>query len=208
MSEQKPNFWASFLPKLAIGIAFIVGGSFVSGQSAHWGWVHTLAEKGIPIDPGKTLSIIGVLVILFPVINFFYLKPLNEAIDNRTQTLESTFTEAEALRQEMTKMKSDYESRLTETEANAREQIQAQVRDAQELRRQIMAEASGKADEFLKKAQEEIAAERDRAMVNIRVQVATVALAAAEKVVGENMDNEKNRKLIDEFIDTVEVPKA
>ncbi len=208
MSESKPNFWASYLPKLAIGIAMIVGGSFVSTQSEHWSWVHFVHEKGILLDPGKTLSIIGVFLIIFPVINFFYLKPLQEAIDTRTSTLESTFTEAENLRQEMTKMKSDYETRLAETEANAREQIQAQIRDAQELRRQIMAEASGKADEFLKKAQEDIANERDRAMTNIRIQVATVALAAAEKVVGENMDNERNRKLIDEFIDKVEVPSA
>ena len=108
----------------------------------------------------------------------------------------------------MTATKADYEARLVETEASAREQIQTEIKKAQELRKSIQAEASAKADELLVKAREEIASERDRALVDMRVHVATLSLLATEKILGENMDNERNRKLIDEFIDNVEVPNA
>jgi F-type H+-transporting ATPase subunit b len=105
-------------------------------------------------------------------------------------------------------MKSEYETRLAETEADARPKIQAQIKEAQELRKTLMAEASAKADEMVKKAQEEIAAERDRALNSIRVHVANLTLQATEKVLNENMDNDRNRRLIDEFLDKVEVPTA
>ena len=90
------------------------------------------------------------------MVNFFFIKPLAEAISHRTTELEKTFGEAEDLRAEMGKMKTEYEARLAATEAEAREKIQAQIKEAQTLRQTLMGEAAAKADEFLKKAQEEI----------------------------------------------------
>ena len=60
---------------------------------------------------------------------------------------------------------------------------------------------------MIKKAQEEIRAERDKALVNLRVHVAKVSMLAAEKIIGENMDTDRNRRLVDEFVSNVAVPK-
>ena len=102
-------------------------------------------------------------------------------------------------------MKSDYETRLTETEAEARFQIQNQIKEAQNLRQQLVAEATERADAMVRQAQLEIDQEKAHAIATIRTHVVDLSLAAAEKVIGENMDNAKNRRLIAEFIDTVEV---
>jgi len=143
---------------------------------------------------------------LFPVIQIFYLNPLSDAINERTSELEHTFTEAETLRSEMTKMRNDYEQRLAATEAEARSQIQAQIKEAQELRQSLMAEATAKADEMVKRAAEEIESEKQKVLSQLRTEVVTLTLAASEKIIGENMDTDKNRKLIAEFIEKVEVP--
>lgn len=169
-------------------------------------FLHTLAEQGVPLNPGKTVATIGVLMILFKVIESFFVAPLGEAINNRTQELESTFTEAESLRNEMTKMKSDYESKLAETEAAARAQIQEEIRKAQDMRQELVADATAKADELKKKAMDEIAAERDRVVTGLRVQTVNLALNATQKVLGGNIDEARNRQLIEEFIDKAEVP--
>jgi F-type H+-transporting ATPase subunit b len=71
----------------------------------------------------------------------------------------------------------------------------------------LMAEASAKADDLIRRAQEEIAHEKHRAITELRLNVVNLSLAAAEKLVGENMDTQKNRKLVDEFIDQVEVAR-
>jgi F-type H+-transporting ATPase subunit b len=145
-------------------------------------------------------------LILFPVIKFFFLTPLQDAIQERTQSLEATFAEAESLRKEMQTMRSDYEQRLVATEANARDQIQAQIREAQTLRSSLMAEAAQRADELVARAQQEIEAEKQKAITEIRMQVVDLTLLASERVLGENMDNDRNRRLVSEFIDKVEVP--
>ena len=207
MSTEKKSPFIRWIPKLVIGVAMMVGGMYVS-INVHLAFVDKVNGMGIPLDIGKTIATIGVLLIVFPLMETFYLTPLKESITNRTKALQQTFEEAENLRAAMDETKEEYEARLAETEASARGQIQAEIKKAQELRKTIQAEASEKADELLAKAREEIASERDRALLDMRVHVATLSLQATEKILGENMDNDRNRKLIDEFIDNVEVPQA
>lgn len=160
-----------------------------------------LFDLNIPVIIGT----VGLILLLWGVIESFYTGPLWKIINERNTSIEATFTEAETLRAEMKSMKADYEKRIQETEASAREQIQAQVREAQELRKTLMAEASAKADEMVRKAQEDIAAEKARALADIRVQVASLSLAATEKLLVENMNTERNQRLIDEFLSKAEV---
>ena len=160
----------------------------------------------IMLNLGTLVSTIGVVMILFPVVQTFYIQPLSLAISERNGNLEKTFTEAEDLRNQMDKMRTDYERRLAETEADARAKIQAQIKEAQALRQRLESEAVGRADDLIKRAHEEIAAERDKVLTDIRVEVVNLTLAATEKLLGENMDTSKNRQLVQDFINKVEVP--
>lgn len=205
MANQKSSSGLPFPVVLIIGVAMMAGGFYVS-KNVHIEFLTKLAEQGISLDPGKTVSAIGVLLILFPVIRSFYIGPLTDAINGRTTELERTFTEAESLRSEMAQMRSDYERRLAETESAAREQIQSEIRKAQELRGQLEADARARADEYLRKAQEDIDNEKHRVITDLRLHVVDLTLGATEKILGENVDSDRNRKLIAEFIDKIEVP--
>ncbi len=204
MSTETKTSSGSPLGGIVIGAILMVAGAYVS-KNYHFDFIEKLEKQGIPLDPGKTISVIGVLLILFPVIKSFFISPLAEAINNRTTELEKTFSEAEELRSEMMKMRSDYEQRLAASEADARAQIQAQIKEAQNLRQTLMGEASAKADELVKKAAVEIEAEKNRVLTDIRIHVVDLTLKATEKVLGENMDSDKNRRLVADFIDKVEV---
>jgi F-type H+-transporting ATPase subunit b len=186
-----------------IGVVLMAAGMYVSVN--HLIDTTALEQMGILLDLGKTIAVIGVFLILFPVIRSFFITPLQEAILARTTELENTFSEAERLRAEMTSMRSDYERRIVETESQAREQIQAQIAEAQNLRQTLMAEATATADQMVKRAQQEIENEKQKALTEIRLNVVNLSLAAAEKLVGANMDTDRNRILVDEFITQVEV---
>lgn len=160
---------------------------------------------GLDLNLGITLAMIGMMLVLFPVIKMFYTAPLEEAIHERNSSLEKTFAEAEELRETMNKMRADYERKLAQTEAEAREQIQAQIKEAQQLRQTLMGEATARADELVRRANQEIEAERSRVMSELRLEVVNLTLAATEKLLGENVDSAKNRKLVEEFIDKIEV---
>lgn len=185
-----------------IGIVLAVAGFYVS-KTVKLPFLEKLAEQGIPLDPGKTVSTIGVFIALFPILNFFYFKPLGEAIGQRTTDLERIFAEAESLRSEIAQVRTDYERRLAEKEAEAREQIQAQIREAQQLRQNLMAEASERADELVKRANQEIELEKIRVLAELRNEVVNMTLAATEKLIGSTMDEERSRRLVNEFIDKV-----
>lgn len=206
-AELKAPTKGSILAFAVLGAVFMVVGTYVS-KNVKIEFLESLEHQGILLDPGKTLAVIGVFLILFKVLDTFYYMPLRDAINERNNTLEATFTEAASLRTEMTNLKSEYEGRIAETEANARAQIQAEIGKAQELRRSLEAEARAKADEMTRRASEEIAAEKARALGDIRLHVANLTLQATEKLLNENMDNERNRRLIEEFMDKVEVPTA
>lgn len=192
---------------LIIGLVLMFGGFYVS-KNVPIQFFKDLEEKGIALDPGKTIAVIGVLLILLPVVNTFYLKPLTQAIEERNKALETTFSDAENLRAEMAKMRSDYEAQLTRTEQETREKIQAQVKEAQQMRQQMLNEAATLKEEMVQKAHEEIAREKDKVMNEVRLQVVGLTLGATEKLIGDNLDSDKNRKLIEEFIEKAEVPRA
>jgi len=190
-----------------IGIAFMLGGVYASNAKSFESIEKPLAAQGIPLNLGITFATIGVFLILFKVIETFFILPLGEAIHHRTSDLERTFAEAESLRNEMASMRSEYERKLAETEADARAKIQAQISEAQQLRQTLMSEATEKADQLVARAQQEIQSEKAKVIVELRTSVVDLALSAAEKVIGENMNSDRNRKLVEDFINKVEVTK-
>ncbi|MBI5705492.1 MAG: F0F1 ATP synthase subunit B [Armatimonadetes bacterium] len=186
-----------------VGLALAFAGWYVSTE-VHLAFQESLASQGIPLDLGKTVSMIGMFLILFPVLNMFYFKPLGDAIHGRTTELERTFAEATEMRAEMAQLKSDYEKRIVQTEAEARESIQATIREAQSLRDQLRSDAVKQAEELKKTAIAEIEQEKQKIMGDLRLHVVNLTLQATERLVGESMDDAKSRRLVEEFIDKVE----
>lgn len=204
MSTAPKSSSANTIVGILLGAALMVGGMWVS-QNWKPEFLHALEEQGIPLDLGKTVAVVGVFLILFPVIRSFFVAPLATAINERTTELERTFSEAENLRHEMTQMKSDYEQRLATTEAAARETIQAQIKEAQALRQQIMAEATAKADELKQQAIADIEQEKSKVITELRLEAVNLTMMATERILGENIDQDRNRKLVQDFIDKAEV---
>lgn len=198
---------------IIVGLGLMYGGfqasamaNAVEGENFFKGITHAAHGMGITLDLGITIAVIGTMLALFPVINTFYVQPLESAINERNSNLEKTFTEAENLRSEMTQMRNDYETRLTEADAAARAQIQAEIKKAQDLSTQMQAEVATQKEQMLKRAQEEINSERDQAITGLRTHAVNLTLAATEKLIGAKLDNDTDRKLIQEFIDKAEVP--
>lgn len=205
-TSSKGMHWAVFL---VVGLIIAVAGSqmaFTKQPAGLYAFTDNLTHQGIPLDFGKTIATLGVFIALFPVVKVFFVTPLSDAINARSSELESTFSEAESLRAEMSTLRTNYEKRLSETEAAAREQIQAEIRRAQDLRAQLEADARQRADEYLKKAQEEIDMEKNRVLTDLRIHVVDLTMGATEKILGENVDSDRNRRLVTEFIDKIEVP--
>ena len=61
-------------------------------------------------------------------------------------------------------------------------------------------------DELLARARREIAAERDRAVADLRREAVDLSLAAASKLVGSRLDTETDRRIVSEYLLTLDAP--
>lgn len=165
---------------------------------------HPVAMQ-LGLDFSAMLITIGVLIFMIPVLDALFLTPLKEALDARTKYLEDTYAEAEGLKQRMETLRSAYEEKLAKSEAEARAQIQAAIHEAQQMKEQILNEARRQAGEIRKQAQEDIVREREKMLVDLRMHVVEMTLIATEKLIGKQLDEEANRRLVEEFIESVEV---
>lgn len=146
------------------------------------------------------INIVGFLLLLW-VANRMVFKPIGGVIDERERDISSTYDQIDADRRQMETLRADYEQRLASIEAEAREKIQSAIKDAQAARDQIVSEANTRAREMTTRAEEEIDREREQAMISMRQQIVDLALSATRKTIGDSLDENRQRRLIDDFIE-------
>src|SRR3569833_1103494 len=129
--------------------------------------------------------------------------PLLKMLDQRQADIQATYDQLDAEREAMLKSRREYEQRLAGIEAQAREQIQAAVKEAQALREQMLADANKQAEAILERSRTESQREREKAFTEMRQQIVGLSIAAAGKVIGEELDAKRHTKLVDDFIGMV-----
>jgi F-type H+-transporting ATPase subunit b len=152
--------------------------------------------------PGVIVSMIG-FVIFVAIMNKLLYKPLFGAIDQRQADIKSTYDQLDQDRDAMAHTRKEYEDRLAGIEVQAREHIQAAVKEAQELAAGIKSDAHKQAEALIEKARADAELERERVFVEMRQQIVDLAIDAASKVVGESLDDKRHQTLVNDFIGTV-----
>ena len=190
---------AEIIRGLVIGLIVAALGVTVAKE-----W-HVVLPGDLTLHFGKTIATVGVLVAMMPLVKIFYTNPMWAAIDERNSNLENTFGEAESLKQRMSDLKTSYEQKLAESEAEARDKIQAALAEAQEMRARIIEEAKGQAEEIKDRTTEELRREREKMLHELRSHVVSLTMSATRKVIGESVDEAKQRELVERFIETAEV---
>lgn len=157
----------------------------------------------------KTLLSIHLPTFIFAIINlgilYWVLKkllfvPVTKFMENRTKGIENSIQTAEQRLAEAEAMKKGYENQLAKT----KEQADAIIKEAREKAAKeyesLIARAKEESQEIVARTRADIENERQQMLKEVRNEVASLALAAASKVIEANMDNEKNRNLVEKFI--------
>lgn len=155
------------------------------------------------IEPELLLTQIIGFLILLAILNKYAFKPLFGILDQRQADIRATYDQLDDDRRRMEQARRDYESRLAGIEAEAREKIQAAVKEAQELSNRIKADAQTQAEDIVERGRSESERERQKAFLEMRQQVVSLSIAAAGKVVGASLDTGGHSKMVDDFITSV-----
>lgn len=127
--------------------------------------------------------------------------PIQGIIDARRDEVEHEYSDAENDRKAAAELKAEYEQHLANIDSEMRAKITEAAKEGQALREDIVAEARKKAEQVLTRADEEIGREKDKAILEIKMRVADLAVNAASKLIDERLDDDKHRQLVDKYID-------
>ena len=148
-------------------------------------------------------QVVNFLILLF-LLNRFLFKPILARLDDRSARISKGLEDAEVAARDRELARAEREAAVAEARKEANEMIARATKIAEDTRNDILTSAREEAEKVSTRAREEIVAEKDRAMAEIRGQVADLALAAAGKLVRREMDDPTQRRLVEEFLAEVQ----
>lgn len=162
-------------------------------------------EEHNPILPEVDEIIVGALafLIVFVVLWRFAFPRLNTAMEGRTEKIKGDLEKAESDRLEAEEVRRRYEEQLQDARGESSRIIEEARKTAEQLRRDVLERAEEESRQIVARAQEEIRAERDRAFEQLRSQVGALSVELASRVVGAELDVDRQRRLVDDYIDEV-----
>ena len=140
------------------------------------------------------------VLILFVLLRIFLFKPLNKIINERTQSIQNDIDSAKKAKSEAEELKEQYESTIGDAKEEAKNILMKAHEDAESERDAIIKKAHEDAEQKVAEADKEIESERKKVLRQAQSEIADLAIEAASKIVGANVDDEKNRRLVDEFL--------
>lgn len=149
------------------------------------------------------------LDVIFTIINFLILvviltrvlyKPVTAMMAKREEEIRNAVDGASVEREAAMQLKTEYEKMLS----NARGEAQQIMNRAHQQGEKIVQEAHDKAEneaqQIIIRAHQEILTEKEQTFQQLKGEIVELAIAAAEKLIGDRMDSETNRRLVNEFI--------
>jgi F-type H+-transporting ATPase subunit b len=164
--------------------------------------------EGLGISLGYLLVQIFNFLIVMVILRALVYRPMLNLLDRRrksiAQSLEDARVAAEA--------RANAEKEAEEILSKARQDANLQVREAMERAEQVSKDVTTAADQEAVRIRETALEEAERAkkqaLGELRGQVAALAVAAAQKVIGETLDKKRQHVLIDEFFSGVQAGKV
>jgi F-type H+-transporting ATPase subunit b len=168
---------------------------------------HAVEAGGLPAPFQPTIGLViwtwVVFIALLIILAKFVYPGLVKMTADREATINQQLAEAKRLQAEAEAGLEEQRALL----AGARGEAQAivgEARDAAERERaSAVARTRTEQEEILTRAKQEIAAEGERAKAEMRREAVDLAIAAAGKVIGRQLDADADRKLVEDYLSEI-----
>lgn len=150
----------------------------------------------------QMVAFIGLIFLL----NLLLYRPIRRTLDERSRRIQENMEEAERIKQQAVQANEQFSARLDEAKAQAQRIAEEAREQARQEREQILEQARSEAQQFLQDARVQLELERRDAARETRRQVAGLAVLAAGRLIGESLDTEKHRRLVEQHVAALEEP--
>ncbi len=140
------------------------------------------------------------VIVLFLVLKKFFFEKVKNFMEKRSDSIQDAFDSAEAVNRRADEKMQNYTKRIANVEAEGREIIRDAKIKADAQAREIIEDANKQATEIMNKAERNIEREKQKAMEEMRREVAALAMMAADKIIEREIQNVGQDEIVDEVI--------
>jgi F-type H+-transporting ATPase subunit b len=130
----------------------------------------------------------------------FGFSRIQKVIDDRRERIRHAIEQAESARDEAARLLDEHRALIVQARTQAEEILEEAHRVAESQRERMRDEVDADRKRRFAETERQIAAETQRALEQIRSEVAELALLAAAKVTGKVLDAEDDRRLVEQAI--------
>lgn len=143
------------------------------------------------------------LLLLYLILKRFLHEPVTKILNDRKEKIQNDLNEARVLQDDARILKEDYELKIDLAKKEGQEIVEGARRRGEELRKHIVDDAKEEAENIVLNARREIIRERDAALQEIQKQAGEIGILIASKIMEEEVNVDKQKILINKFIDEV-----
>lgn len=160
--------------------------------------------EALGLNLGYLLVQIFNFLIIFIVLRAWVYYPILGLLEKRRTAIAQGLEDARVAAEARANAEKEARTIMDEAQANANQKIREATERAETAAREVMTRAEADAAKSREAAIGEAAQERDRVLADVRGQIGALAMAAAQKLVGDALDAQRQHQLIQEFFSGVQ----
>ncbi|MBM4350983.1 MAG: F0F1 ATP synthase subunit B [Deltaproteobacteria bacterium] len=154
-------------------------------------------------DPGLIIwTLVSFFLLLILLAKLAYPHIL-KGLKKREETIQQQLEEARKTKQEAAALLEDYKRQLAEARSEAQKIINEGKGLGENMRKEIVQKAQQESNQIVKRAQEEIELQKQKAILEIQEKIADLSIMAASKIINKSLNTEDNRRLVEEYVSKV-----
>ena len=140
-------------------------------------------------------------IVLIALLSYFLYRPIVNMLDERSRRIQESLEAAERAQADVARADREREELLATTRREIGEMMAQAQSAAERIHSEARSTAQQEAQRLVETARQEANAERAQAMAELRREVASLAVSAAERVISRSLDDQTHRQLVEEFLD-------
>jgi F-type H+-transporting ATPase subunit b len=159
--------------------------------------------EGLGINIGYLAVQIIAFIVIYTLMTRFVYDPLVRVLSERRARIAKGLEDSAAAAKARQNAEAEAAQILAQARADGQRSIEEARSRGEEVAKQIEAEARADADKIRSDARQSASQERDSELAALRGQVASISIAVAQRLLGEELDAKKQQSLIDDFFTRV-----
>ncbi len=168
--------------------------------------MEALAKLGI--NPGFLLMFTIYFLVVVGVMTIWVYNPIINGLENRKKKIAQGLEDARVAAEARANAESEARKIIAEAQAEANKRVAEATARAEKAAADVKAAAEAEARRIVEAARESLLAERNQMLADLRPQMAALAIAAANRVIADTLDEKRQRALIDEFFSGIKSGKV